>query len=561
MSGGGFPKEPRQLMINLMYLVLTALLAMNVSAEILHAFHVVNSGLDVSSTAETQKNNQTFAAFAEQFRNDSARAGPYLAKALEAKRLSDRLYDSIEDLKRQIIDGSGGLISSTTHKKIDLKTAPISDLMKQGELFDDRNLEVSTNVMINKGHGDKLKANINKLREDLLGFVDDPNAKQELQTEVSLRAVDPTEKMDGVVKDWSETNFEMVPTIAAVTLLNKYQNDIRNSEGLIVEYLLKQVGARNIPIDKIVAKVIATSSYVMQGQTYKADIFVAAYSSTVNPVVLKGSLDYNIAKKDADGNFVELSDNPVVGGGTPVPVNNGMGHLEIPAAGEGIQKYSGAVSIQGPDGKPRYYPFESEYQTAKGAAVIASDNLNIIYAGIPNPFSVSVPGFPADKVNASVSDGSFSKTGAGKYEANMPSSMVGKKVSINVAVTMDQGSRQIGTQEYIVKRIPDPVAQINGITEGDIPVTTLKVSPGIGAVLRDFYFQGVKFDVTSFECMFIPRRQDAKIEQNSGARWNGKVADFIQNAKPGDQIIFRKIKAIGPDKTVRPLNPIPLQIK
>src|SRR4026208_760706 len=142
MSGSGFPKEPRQLMINLMYLVLTALLAMNVSAEILHAFHVVNSGLDVSSSAEAQKNSQTFAAFAEQYRNDSTRTGPYLAKAMEAKKLSDKLYDSIEDLKRQIINGSGGLKSNTTGEKMDLKTAPLSELMKQGELEDDRNLEI-----------------------------------------------------------------------------------------------------------------------------------------------------------------------------------------------------------------------------------------------------------------------------------------------------------------------------------------------------------------------------------------------------------------------------------
>src|SRR6185503_2522192 len=109
MASGGFPKEPRQLMINLMYLVLTALLALNVSAEILHAFHVVNTGLDVSSSAETQKNNQTFAAFEEQMRNDKDRTTPFYNKAMKAKQLSDKLFDSIEDLKRQIIIGSGGM--------------------------------------------------------------------------------------------------------------------------------------------------------------------------------------------------------------------------------------------------------------------------------------------------------------------------------------------------------------------------------------------------------------------------------------------------------------------
>jgi hypothetical protein len=139
--------------------------------------------------------------------------------------------------------------------------------------------------------------------------------------------------------------------------------------------------------------------------------------------------------------------------------------------------------------------------------------------------------------------------------------MVGKKVNINVAVAMEQGSRQIGTQEYVVKRIPDPVAQIAGYTEGDIPVNVLKTAPGIGAVLKDFYFQGVQFGVTSFECVYVPRRQDAKIENNSGAKWTGKVSEFMGQLKPGDQIIFRKIKAVGPDKVPRSLNSIPLVLK
>ncbi|MEO5673858.1 MAG: GldM family protein [Chitinophagales bacterium] len=555
------PKQPRQIMINLMYLVLTALLALNVSAEILHAFHVVNSGLDVSSAAVQQKNNQTFSAFEEQLKNDQTRTKPFYDKAQLVKKYSDQVYDSIEGLKRTMIETSGGMKDNVTEAKMDLKSAPLSELMKKGELEDDRNLEVSTNLMINKKEGDKLKTSINKLRSDLLALVDDPNEKKMLEAQIPLRADDPVEKVDGVKKTWSEMNFEMVPTIAAITLLNKFQNDIRNSEDLIAEYLLRQINAKTVVVDRIQAKVIAATNYVMAGQQYKADIFVAAYSSTVNPKIYVGSLNPAIAKKDADGNFLELTENPIGGGGREVGVSNGMGHYEVAASGEGLQHYAGAVEVQGPDGKPRYYPFEAEYQTAKGAAVIASDNLNIIYAGIPNPFSVSVPGFPAEKVNASVSDGSFTKKGAGKYEANMPSSLVGKKVNINVAVSMDQGTRNIGIQEYVIKRIPDPIAQINGITEGDIPVTTLKVSPGIGAVLKDFYFQGVKFDVTSFECIYIPRRQDPKIEQNSGARWGGNVAGFIQNAKPGDQIIFRKIKAKGPDGTVRPINSIPLQIK
>ncbi|MBX7107334.1 MAG: hypothetical protein K1X61_01675 [Chitinophagales bacterium] len=556
------PKEPRQIMINLMYLVLTALLALNVSAEILHAFHVVNSGLAVSSAAITSKNNQTFAAFEEQFKNDSQRTGPFLEKAKKAKVMSDQLYAEIEDIQRELIAESGGIVSNETGEKLDVKSMPVAELMKKGELFDDRNLEVSTNLMINKGKGDELKAKINKLRADLLTLVDNPQDKKTLETQISVHAVDPTEKIDGVLKNWTVTNFEMVPTIAALTLLNKYQNDIRNSEDLIVEYLFKQVNAKTVVVDRILAKVIAPTSYIMAGQQYKADIFVAAYSSTVNPEVYVGPLNYGIAQKDENGNFKELTENPVSGGGKKIEVVDGMGKYETVAGGEGIQKYSGAVMVQGPDGKPRYYPFESEYQTAKGSVVVSSENLNIIYAGIPNPFSVSVPGFPADKVSASATQGSFTKSGSGKYTADMPGSLVNQKVTVNVSVALEGGNRQIGSQEFVIKRIPDPIAAINGtITEGDIPTSTLKAVPGIGAILKDFYFQGVRFDVTSFECVYIPKRQDARIEQNSGAKFNAKVAQFVQGCKPGDQIIFRKIRAVGPDKTPRNLNSIPLQIK
>ncbi|MCY7410297.1 MAG: hypothetical protein LH473_08495 [Chitinophagales bacterium] len=543
-----------------MYLVLTALLALNVSAEILHAFHVVNSGIDDSVNAIDSKNDKTFAAFEKQLQNDRTRVEPLLNKANTAKKLSDVLYAKIEELKRQVVDKSGGLVDKTTGKKMDISKGSIAELMKKGEMFDDRNLDVATNIMVVKKNGEELQIQINKLRSDLLGLVDEPSIKKELESQMPLAALNPTEKSEGVLKSWTETNFEMVPTIAAVTLLNKYQNDIRNSEGLIVDYLFKKIKADIVVVDKIQAKVIQASNYVMSGQQYKADIFVAAYSSTVNPKVWKGSLDYNIAKKDADGNFLELNTNPVVGGGTSIPVTNGMGKLEVVAGGEGIQKYAGAVEVQGPNGS-LFYPFEAEYQTAKGAAVVSSDNLNIIYAGIDNPFSVSVPGFPADKVNAGASEGSFKKVSNGKFSAVMPPSMVGKKVNLNVSVAMETGSRQIGTLEYVVKRIPDPVAQINGVSEGKMPASTLKISQGIGAVLKDFYFQGVRFDVTSYEVIYIARRQDPKIEKGSGARWSGKVAEFITNCKPGDTFIFRSIQAIGPDKTPRRLNSIPLEMQ
>jgi GldM N-terminal domain/GldM C-terminal domain len=554
------PKEPRQKMINLMYLVLTALLALNVSAEILHAFHVVNTGLDQSTIAVAATNDNTFAAFNQQMQNDPTRTKPYLEKAETVKGMCDSSVSYIESLKKDIITQSGGIIDKQTGKRLDINSAPVASLLQQGDLDDDRNLEVPTHIMIKEGKASELKQHITQLHDQLLSQISDANARAQLQTQLPLQV--PQDNTEGNKKSWEVTNFEMVPVIATITLLNKYQNDIRNSEDLLVQYLFKQVNSKTIVVDRMAAKVIAPSSYIMQGQDYKADIFVSAYSSTINPQVYVGSLNYDVAKKDADGNFLETTSNPVVGGGKQINVSNGMGKYDVTASGEGIQKYSGAVMVPGPDGKPRYYPFESEYQTAKGSAVISSDKLNVIYAGIPNPFSVSVPGFSADKVNASITGGNFSKTAPGKFDANVPVDFIGKSVTINVGVQMDNGSHVIGAQQYQVKRIPDPVAVINGtITQGDIPSAELKIVQGIGAVLKDFYFEGVRFDVTSFRAIYVPRRQDAQIEINNGAHFSQKVAQIIQNCRPGDQIIFDNIKARGNDNMTRSLNSIALQIK
>jgi len=297
---------------------------------------------------------------------------------------------------------------------------------------------------------------------------------------------------------------------------------------------------------------------VMSGQEYKADIFVAAFNSTSDPVVIVGPLNGNAKKDPATGEYIETNENPV-SGGREIDVKGGMGRYSVVAGGEGEQTYTGAVKVAGPTGDI-YYPFESKYTSAKGSAVISSDNLNIIYAGVPNPFTVSVPGFPSDKVMATATGGSFSGS-KGKFTANMPASMIGKEVTINVSVQQEGGNKSIGSQVYKVKRIPDPVAKVAGRFEGDISNGEAKAAPGVNATLQDFYFQGVTFTVSSFDFIYIAKRQDPYIKSNGGWQFGPEAKAKLAGAKPGDQIIMRNIKAKGPDGTVRSLNPVTLTLK
>lgn len=550
------PKEPRQMMINMMYLVLTALLALNVSAEILNAFHVVNQGITNSNNAVDSKNSKSMAAFQKELDVQGDKAKPFYDKAVQTKQIVDGLIKTIESYKDQIVVACGGWNDKSGVHHAEGGWSP-----DKGELEDDRNLDGCTLVMIEQGNGDKLKKAIEDARAKLLALIDDPAKKKEFENQLPIRIDPPRATEDNPIPEWVETNFHMVPTIAAMTLLNKFQNDARNSESQIVDYLLSQINAKDFKFDKMAAKVIAPTSYIMQGTEYKADIFVAAYNSTANPTVIVGGLNSN-ATKDENGNYLETKNNPVTGGNN-IDVVDGMGKYTTTGGGEGLQHYTGAVMVMGPDGTPTYYPFESEYMVAKGSVVISPDNLNLIYAGIDNPFSISVPGFAAENIVATASAGSFSMTGKGKYKINVPQSQVGKDLTISVSVKMQDGTtKQIGSQKFVVKRVPDPKSALNGKTDLESMTTgEIKVTQGIGAILVDFYFQGIKFTVTSFQAVYIPKRQDYKTFDNKGNTWNGTVKGWIDGCHPGDQFVFRQIKASGTDGSSRTLNQIAIQIK
>ncbi len=547
------PKEPRQMMINMMYLVLTALLAMNVSAEILNAFHVVNQGINNSNISVNSKNEKSMKVFADQLEIQKEKAKPFYDKASLAKKYTDDLCAMISGIMDEVVAGSGGWIDKNEQKQMKGWKPEL------GHLSDDKNLDVSTRLMLEEGKkADVLKKAILDTRAKLLALIENPADKKNFESQLPLNIMENIKGQEGETKTWEEANFHMVPTIACLTLLNKFQNDAKNSEAQVIDYLLSRINALDFKVDRMTAKVIAPSSYIMSGQEYKADIFVAAYNSTANPTILIGPLNSN-AVKDGDS-YKETKENPVNGGGEKLEVELGMGKYKRTASGEGEQKYSGAVMITGPDGAPVYYPFESVYTSAKGSCVIAPDNLNLIYAGIPNPFSISVPGFSADKLTASASAGSF--TGSkGKYIANMPANLVNTKIKISVTVKDQDKTTKVGESEFVIKRIPDPVAQIGGKSEGDMKTGEIRAVPGIGAVLKDFYFEGVRFDVVSFECVYIAKRQDAKITAVTGAKFSGAVADYLKLCKPGDQFIFRKIRAKGPDGTIRSINSIPIEIR
>jgi gliding motility-associated protein GldM len=499
------PKDPRQKMINFMYLVLTAMLALNVSAEILNAFNIVNNSINTSNASITAKNDIGYQQFDEKMKEDPTRVAPLRAKAQDVKKLSSDMFTYIEGLKESIIRESGGRDEN-------------------GDIKSKDNLDAPTRVMENQKKGPELENKLKELRNKLLTFVR-PDKKSQFEKTLPLRVEigKSTGGHDsGVPKTWTTYHFNMVPTIAAVTILGKFQNDIKNSESLVLDDLLDQIDATQFKFDRIRPFVSLNSKNLMEGQTLTAQIAVGAYSTTVNPTI-------------------------VVNGQT-IQAQEGLGTFTMPVSGIGEKTISGTVTLPKPNGEMESYSFSENYNVGASTTSISADKMNVLYIGLPNPISISAAGVPAESVNASINVGSIRKQGAGNYIVTVTNP--GRAI-INVVANVDGKTKSLGSKEFRVKMIPDPVLKVGVNKSGVMKAADFKVQGGLRADLENFEFEGVKYDVVSYRVGIEARGRDYVEGEANSAYFPSNVVSAIRSLRAGDQVYFDNVKVKGPDGIVR----------
>jgi len=545
MAGGKL--TPRQKMINMMYLVLTALLALNVTNEVLNAFHLVNEGLQSSNGSLTSKNDDIYRAFEKQMQDNPQKAKDYYDRAQKAKALAKVLDDTLAAYKVAVIKEAEGVIPAGEAEEGDIKRR------------DD--IDIATRMFVEEGAGVKrgkdLQKRINDTRAALLALVD-PADKANFK--ISLDAPDP--KAEGGEKlAWEFKTFNHTPATAALTILSKFQNDAISSEGSVIEYLIKKIGATDFKFTDLAARVIAPTSYVLDGQQYKADIFLAAFNKGQNPEIFQGPIGQ--FKKNPDGTYDPvLSDNPLPPGfgQTPMKAEGGFGKYEAVGAGVGDKTYTGVIRVKDPaTSKYKFYPFEGKYQTAPKAVVVSPTKMNVLYIGVDNPMEVSVPGVGQNDVTANLEgSGSLSKDPAnpGSYIAKVTAS---GKCQVVVTAKIDGKPTNMGSKEFRIKRIPDPIPSTNGnLRGGNVAPGTMKAQAGVAAKLENFDFDA-KFKVLSFR-MYYSSKGEIYTDDAQGPVFTPKMKGYIDRCRAKDIIILDDIKAVGPDGQPRKLGQVTFTI-
>jgi len=532
----GYKETPRQKMIGMMYLVLTALLALNVSKDILDAFVVVNESLVITNENFEKKINLSYEKFKQQNDLAPAKVGPYYQKALLAKKYSDELTAYIEGLRNEVIAKTEG-ISIDEATKLTLRQVSRKD-----------NYDIGTQYFIGDspdgsiGKARELKLKIEKYKADMKALVD---PKYQSTLKLGLNTEDVNNEIEGKV-NWEMKNFHHLVLAGVVTNLNKTITEVRNAEFDVTNTLYSAISAEDFKFDMVTAKVVAKSSYIMNGSEYEADIFVAAYDSKVTHEVVVG----------ADVDTVNYR---IIGDSTKVEGVDGLCKYKLNASGVGEKKYAGIIKITSGTGEIKKYWFRSSYIVGQPSATVSADKMNVFYIGIPNPVTVSVPGVPNDKVRASISTGgTFKAKGAGKYDVNVTAAP-GAKIIINVMADMAGRQTSMGTATFRVKRVPDPVPTIGNSTGGIISKQVLAAAGGIIPVMKDFDFEGVNFTITSFTFSMVIRG-DYIEKQGVGNRLTTEMTTMIKSAVTGTKVFFENIKAKGPDGANRGLSPINLKL-
>lgn len=504
----GYKETPRQKMISMMYLVLTALLALNVSVEIIEAFVIVNQSIEGTNENLKSKIDETYARFEQQHLLNEAKVGPYWNKAQEVQKISNDMVQYIESVKWEAISRSEGIPLE------EAKVLPLRDVKGKDKYDATTNYFIGPSQDGSKGKSRELKEKIIQFKAEVLNGLDEETRKS---IKLGLDVEGPFQDASGAKQNWEMHNFYHTILAANVTFLNKLIADVRNIESDVVSTLFSEITASDYKFDAVAARVIPNSRLVFTGDTYEAEILVAAVDSKTNP--------------------------DVVINGNRVPAQNGIAKYSVNASSTGLQNYKGTIKVVGPDGDTKEYPFEESYYVMTPSLTVAPTKMNVFYANVDNPVSISASGIPEAQISASISTGTIRKHGK-EWVVRVP--LGSPKAVVSVSHNDGGTSRNMGRAEFRIKRVPDPKAYIANTDGGPVQKSMLLASRAIIPKMPDDFDFDLNFEIVSYTFVGV-RGGDMFEEKGVGNVLSQKMQTFIANSKRGQRIWLEDIMAKGPD--------------
>jgi len=511
------PNSPRQKMINLMYLVFISLLALNIPAEVLDGFEMVQASLLRSVKSATQRNEGVFSDLEKSYKTNPEKTRVWYEKGNQVKERSDSLFNYAQDLKNRIViksDGKDGNPEKLKHP--DDLTASYEVMFEQG-----------------KNDGAKLRSEIDSYREYIAALVTNPSIKNIIESNLST---EPSAKAKKDNQTWEESMFHQMPVASSVTLLTKLQNDIRYAEGAVLSDLISNVDIKDFRVNELTAFVIPQSQTVMRGTSYQADIVLAAVDTTKRPrIFVNGSY----LADERNGRFIGGA-----GSAGTFPVK---GYIELPQS----------------DGSALKKDFSTQYFVQEPSATVAPVWMNVLYGGVEQEVRISVPGAADQNVTATMTNGSLTLKGNGLWIAKPLTTAKEAIISVS-AKTSDGRTQEMAKNTFRVRPLPDPkpYLTIEGRTlpfDGGALSKPELISVNVAEAAIDDGILKMPFTVLKFDVRTTDNMGITVTEPSDGARFSDRQKSLLRGLPRGKNVYIRGMSVRGPDGIERNLK-TPLEI-
>ncbi|GAA3603307.1 gliding motility protein GldM [Flavivirga amylovorans] len=512
--------SPRQKMINLMYLIFIAMLALNMSKEVLSAFGLMNEKLTESNEATTLR-NESFMANLEQKATDQAeKYEPLKSKADKIDALAKTFNSHLEDLKSKMI------------AKLDDPTD--YEIMDKGDYLDE-----------NFFKGDKLKEDgqafldqIAAFRDGVTNLLKDEKGMEDVIKEVQDKfSTEEVTNRDGLKVSWLDYHYKGFPLVASLTKMTQLQADIKTTESEVLSNMLQGTLSSEVSMTNYTTLMETSKSAYFNGEKFDGQIVLGRKDASTKPTRVELTLDGRPLKEDQ---YI---------------IEEGKVKLKIGTGGVGEHKIEGKL-IFAQDGEEIEVPVKSSFATVSkpNAATISADKMNVVYRGVKNPMTISFAGIPDNKVSASAQG--LSRAGGSRYIMDA-TRVKGREVTINVTGTLPGGQKVSDNAKFRIKDLPKPTGTVRG-EDGAIKMqkNALDIST-IGAKFDDFDFE-LPLRVTGFKFK-VPGQPTITVRGN---KLDTRAKAALRKAKRGSgvQIFDIEAKAKGVSVILKKVSPVFVEV-
>ncbi len=528
--------SPRQRMINMMYLVLTALLALNVSKEVLKAFQRMDNSIEFSYGETSGYNDKQYKDFQTRAEMNPEKFNQWYEHAKNVQTESQEIINVLHSVKEKINELAGPIDKDGMLTKKDDKDL-VKKLLVKGS--DEKGAY---------GYGEKVKEARDRYKKFLLSLDSLGIYEGNQEIKMNIESLFTTEDVDEDLKitedgeiingpkapvSWEHWKFDGHVPVAVNAFMAQMKLDVGSMEGAVLELLQKKIGQSSITVNSQRSVVKYPKQTIMLGDSFSARVFIAGVDTNQLP-------KFNLYKYDSQGNRLDSIPYDTL-------INDGSeGLFSTKPTKQGTYYFGGEIIIQSEEGE-KSYPFKQEYRVDAPLSVISPDKMNVLYTQVTggNPLSISVPGYSSDQLQlySDFSGCKITRVKNGSYKAEIPQRQQGKnkREKINLYIKDKKTGKLVGKKiEFRVKNVPAPAPSVRGITgSGELKLIKLKSAKGIKAKLENFDFE-LEYEITSYRFRYPGSTGALKSASYQGWRFS-EVKSVFETLKTGQTVIFDEI--------------------